>query len=337
MANPYCAPEKDGDGNLVPGGYMCAPCPFSVCGPHTCCPAANPACIGGQCLPCGGGSSTRCDSKRHQVWNNALQQCECSADYTNCGTTTLDCQKCCAPAVECGSACCDASKGQICDATTDPENPTCVCDATAPTPLKNCAADGESLDCKACCSPLCEWKDLSGVGHSQCCDSDQPNVGCYPEKGVYCKACAASYRCCPNNPELGYSRCCPGTNDGCPGGQYVCERSADGQPYDCVLNGCHLFTDCIENQTPSGNSHVCKVKQNNGLGDCDACTADNNLPCPEDYVCNNGKCKYAKACGATGDCPHGFVCTSQVCTVVPACTSTADCPVGLACKNGGCT
>ena len=93
----------------------------------------------------------------------------------------------------------------------------------AASTLKNCATNG--LDCKAraarptalhadphipwsllslktheaplcclvqaCCSPLCEGKDLLGIFQSKCCDDEQPNVGCYPEKGEFCGACAA--------------------------------------------------------------------------------------------------------------------------------------------------
>lgn len=315
MINPYCDATT----------HKCTNCASSVCGPTTCCPAGA-KCVSGSCEACGGGPGIVCDANLHQIYNFVTKQCECAAGYNNCGTTTLDCQKCCAPQQTCGDTCCDTSKGQTCDSSTN----TCVCAST----LKNCATNG--LDCKACCSPLCEGKDLLGIFQSKCCDDEQPNVGCYPEKGEFCGACAAGYRFCPDNPELGCSRCCPGTNAGCPDpatGQYVCERSADDQPYDCVLNGCHLFATCIENQTPSGNSHVCKIKQNDGQGDCDACTADNNLPCPEDYVCDNGKCKYAKRCDEATICPHGFSCTTGVCTVVATCATTADCPMGLTCDD----
>ncbi|HVJ17060.1 MAG TPA: DUF4114 domain-containing protein [Polyangiaceae bacterium] len=115
----------------------------------------------------------------------------------------------------------------------------------------------------------------------------------------------------------------------CAGGGAECDTGEPGVCKEGTMQCQQGELTCIPNTEPS--DEICNALDD----DCDGKTDEGEEICPEDNICDRGKC--VPRCG-TGEfrCLDIFVCSDKGACVDPACEDV-ECPEGKICTAGKCT
>ncbi len=242
------------------------------------------------------------------------------------------------------------------DGVDVPVVPETECDSERP------CADGKICDCEGACVEDPDTKECTedkNCGIPNYCDTC---IGRCRQQVDLCEPCAADQQCKGKNSRClvyvsGDSYCGKACEDdpGCPS-NFECKAIGAIKKKQCVPR----TADCVQ-QVACTKDAECKLGFycNKDVGECakgcaddvecpdeKICSAlrcqlacdDTTNPCPEDFICEEGRCKVEGGCLVPQDCPiPETYCDEETKMCQPGCAQDFDCKAsGKACVDGEC-